>query len=462
MPSVSLFLKNVHNTVHGFDMKRNFSEPKIYTGGADPSQWSRLSRKQQSEALARDWYVYWSYRDPETGKLKRQHNIKAGANRFGTKRDRYAHLRTLQRNLHWLLERGFNPYADNSQLARELSIGGMDGTEPAKKTSILEEVRQHSNNPKHNAETPITPSNPQQPVPILVLDAIKKALALKKRTLSPTSYSRFKSRTNQFSQWTTKNFGAIGVDQLDKKLAIAYLDSVLERTSARTRNNAKTDLSALFQYFEDHGHIPHNYVRGIRAMRTQPNLHKTYTPDQLDQLESCLEVNDPLLLLFIRFISYTFLRPIEVCRLRIVDVDTKNRQITVRTKTKKRSVRILPDILLGHLPDLSGYPPGDHLFTPQGIGGIWDTLEDNKRGYFSKRFKKVKDALGLGREFGLYSYRHTYITKLYRSLREKHTPIIAKGKLMTITGHSTIGALEKYLRDINAEFPDDYSHLFGE
>jgi hypothetical protein len=31
---------------------------------------------------------------------------------------------------------------------------------------------------------------------------------------------------------------------------------------------------------------------------------------------------------------------------------------------------------------------------------------------------------------------------------------------MLITGHSTMTALEKYLRDIDAELPEDYSHLF--
>ena len=31
---------------------------------------------------------------------------------------------------------------------------------------------------------------------------------------------------------------------------------------------------------------------------------------------------------------------------------------------------------------------------------------------------------------------------------------------MNITGHTTMDALEKYLRDIDAELPEDYSNLF--
>lgn len=59
----------------------------------------------------------------------------------------------------------------------------------------------------------------------------------------------------------------------------------------------------------------------------------------------------------------------------------------------------------------------------------------------------------------MYSFRHTFITKLYREFRKTNSPFETKSKLMLITGHTTIGALEKYLRDIDAELPKDYSSL---
>jgi len=37
------------------------------------------------------------------------------------------------------------------------------------------------------------------------------------------------------------------------------------------------------------------------------------------------------------------------------------------------------------------------------------------------------------------------------------TPFEAKSKIMLITGHNTMDALEKYLRDIDAVLPEDYS-----
>jgi integrase len=112
------------------------------------------------------------------------------------------------------------------------------------------------------------------------------------------------------------------------------------------------------------------------------------------------------------------------------------------------------------LPDLSNLSKDLVLFTPDKIGGVWETEISNRRDYFSKRFKKViKDPFELSKDYGLYSFRHTYITKLYRALMKESSPFEAKSKLMLITGHSSMTALEKYLRDIDAELPADYSEM---
>ena len=53
--------------------------------------------------------------------------------------------------------------------------------------------------------------------------------------------------------------------------------------------------------------------------------------------------------------------------------------------------------------------------------------------------------------YTLYSFRHTFITKLYRQLREKYSKGETYDRLMLITGHTTLTALQQYLRDIDAE-----------
>ena len=57
MPEISVFLAAVHDFVHDSTMKKDFSQPKIFTGGVDFSQWANLSLEDKSSALKKEWYV---------------------------------------------------------------------------------------------------------------------------------------------------------------------------------------------------------------------------------------------------------------------------------------------------------------------------------------------------------------------------------------------------------------------
>lgn len=71
-----LLLSSVNAIVNVFTMKLNYSEPKIYTEGVDISTWSRLTLLEKKKALSKDWFVYFSFRNPETEKLQKQTFIK--------------------------------------------------------------------------------------------------------------------------------------------------------------------------------------------------------------------------------------------------------------------------------------------------------------------------------------------------------------------------------------------------
>jgi integrase len=234
---------------------------------------------------------------------------------------------------------------------------------------------------------------------------------------------------------------------------------VLENTSAGNRNNTRTDLSSLVQTLVDNEIITDNYIKNINVLKSSPERNKTYSITQETDILKYIELNDPILLLYIQFITYNFLRPVEVNRLKIGDLDLEGKKLFVRAKNKAVKVKIIPQKIIDLLPDLSTMNSGSYLFTPTAIGAQWDAEENNRRDNFSKKFKLVKDHFNLNQDYGLYSFRHTSITNLYREIRKGKTPHESKSILMGITGHQTMEALEKYLRDIDAELPDDYSHL---
>lgn len=452
MSKIFLFLQEVHDLVHDLEINRsknllkrkNFSVPKIYTGGVDILLWSSLSEAKKKEALSKDWYVYCSFRDAETGKLKRINNIKGNANTLKTKRERLNYLLAMRNALEFLLEKGFNPNTDNN-------IDELLNTQEPKTPNTIDPNIAKENSIAKDKESIATPEA------ISIKEAFDFALLIKKNTIRDTSYKNYELRIRKFRKSLDESKP---VTHITKSIVNDYLNNVLLTSSARNRNNTRADLSSLFQVLEDNEHITDNIVKKISVLKSNPERNKTYTSEMQNNIFEYLEANDPLLLLFIKFISYNFLRPIEVCELRIKDIDLSEKKIYLRTKNKSVKIKIIPQILIDDLPDLSKFNPDAFLFTPDGLGQEWSTEPNNKRDFFSKRFKSVvKTHFNLNKDYGLYSFRHTFITMLYKELRKKYSQFETKSHLMLITGHSTMTALEKYLRDIDAELPEDYSSL---
>jgi integrase len=399
MSKIRHLLTKEYANAYDLTYKKQYSLPKIYDANGD---------------LSKRWYVYYSFRNPATDMLERQTPIYSGVNQFKILKERKEAIKILAKAIETILENGFNPYDDS------ISV------DESKKYNIP--------------------------------DAVTFVLELRKNTLKENSYRDFRVRLKSFEKWLlTNSFENRYITTVNKKTVITFLNAVLSKTSAKNRNNTRSNLSMFFQSLEDNEIITDNFVNKINVLKSTPERNKTYSTDQEVEIFNYLKSNDDLLLLFIQFISYNHLRPIEVVRLRTKDINIKDKLIYVRAKNKAVKIKIIPEILLSALPNLEKYDPESFLFTPNGIGNDWTTGETDKRDYFSKRFKKVKDSLGLGKDYGLYSFRHTFITKLYRELVKNSTPFEAKSKLMLITGHTTMSALEKYLRDIDAVLPDDYS-----
>ena len=415
--------QNEHVLEHDLLMTKNFSNPKIYNANGD---------------LNKRWYVYFSFRNPETGKLQRMKNIYGKSNKYKTKEDRLSILAIYRKNLLVLLKQGYNPYQDNIALYTNRKVEKVSSVEKKDNSILIVE------NPK-----------------MTLREAFDFGLKLKEKLINSTTKRNYENRIKNFLKWIEEHQPEVKtIEQLSKKVLNEFLIDVLGRTSARTRNNFRVDLGSILQVLEDQDIIALNFIKKIKVLKSIPERNKTYTSEMQESIFKYLEVEDPLLLLFIKFIAYNLLRPIEICRLKVGDLNLTTRTIQFKKKNSPLKTKIIPEILINDLPDLSKLNKRQALFTPDKIGGDWDATVDNRRDYFTKRFKKVvKDHFGLGSDYGMYSFRNTYITKLYRELVKNSSPNEAEGKLMLITGHNTVTALRKYLREIDAELPADYSEM---
>ena len=415
--------QNEHLLEHDLQMKKNFSTPKIYTANGD---------------LSKRWYLYFSFRNPKTGKLQRMKNIYGNSNNYKTKEDRLSVLTIYRKKLLQVLKEGFSPFEDNIEL--------FDNRSKIKTTPAIVKTTQE----------------PVVDIPKMTLkEAFDFGLKLKEKLVSPRTINDYKNKVKKFLKWMHINRPTVkSIGELTKKDLAQFLNEELFRTSARSRNNFRVDLGSILQALEDNDVIAFNFIKKIPVLKSIPKRNKSYTSQEQEEIFTYLENKDPLLLLYIKFISYNLLRPIEVCRLTIGDLNLSNRTVRFKAKNSPLKTKIIPELLINDLPDLSKMDKNLLLFTPDKIGGEWEASIQHRREYFTNRFRSVvKDHFKLGVEYGLYSFRHTYITKLYRELIKNSSPNEAEGKLMLITGHATVVALRKYLREIDAELPADYSEM---
>src|SRR5690606_8720250 len=97
-------------------------------------------------------------------------------------------------------------------------------------------------------------------------NAFEYVLNRKKNSLAESSYKVFKSRINSFLKWIKDQNEDVlqkPITTLTKKTVISYLNEVLEKTSASSRNNTRGDLSAFFQTLVDDDILTENFIKNI-------------------------------------------------------------------------------------------------------------------------------------------------------------------------------------------------------
>jgi len=283
-------LQTAYSNAYSSGLKKQYTAPKIYHGG-------------KNFDLSKRWYVYYSYSHPELiGKngnpvMVRQPPITMSINKnYKTKQERLFHLGIVSEVLLELLKEGSSPYKGEMEL----------------------------NN---------------QSLEYTAVAALDYALDLKNSTLSETSKPDYRSRCNQFKKYLEKkNLADKSILSITREVVNTYLEGIVKASSARNRNNTRIVLSALFGELDDSRIIPRNFIETIKVLDTKSASHDTYPLEVLEGLFAFMKEKDPLLLLFVQFVSYNFLRPIEVCRLRLKDIILSQKLLTVRTKNKKSCV----------------------------------------------------------------------------------------------------------------------------
>ncbi len=201
-----------------------------------------------------------------------------------------------------------------------------------------------------NGYSPYIESTSEQLMAYTAESALDFAFELKKSLLSESSIRDYKSRLNRFKTYLERHGLLLrNIHHVDKKVVNDYLNSIQKASSARNRNNTKMVLGALFSVLVDNDIISRNFVHSIKKLKSKPKRNKTYSHKVVDGLYQFLHEKDPQLLFFIKIVSYNFLRPIEVCRLQMKDINLSQKVLHVRAKNRLVKTKIIPDIMLPEL-----------------------------------------------------------------------------------------------------------------
>ncbi len=146
------------------------------------------------------------------------------------------------------------------------------------------------------------------------------------------------------------------------------------------------------------------------------------------------------------FIFYGFLRPIELRKLLVKQVDLQTRKINISGKQSKNSKNDYIKISNTFASILIRYK----FLERDGNEPLFSCTEDLKysRNKFSVKFSEIRDREGLPKEYSLYCWKHTGVVEHYKSG--------AKIKwLQKQCRHHSIEMTDKYLKDLGLFENDD-------
>lgn len=318
-----------------------------------------------SNDLTKQWYVYYSVENPETGQLSR-HKVSASINRYKTVRDRKKAASAIITELNRLLKAGWNPYVRTTLQAATLR------------------------------------------------KALYSMVELKKGTLRQRSWQSYKYAVD--SLFKNLALDEIAVTSFTHVMAREYLDELSKQGKAgKTINEAKGMLFTLFQMLLDRELIEKNPFAKLPRAAESSGRNIAYSKQERDRIWEYLDKHNPGLRFFTRVIYFTYIRPIEILRLKVSDINLSDMTITIhgdQSKNRKQMVVVIPTAFQEEVKAfIHGASPSDYF-----IGsGFKPCRIHQHRNTVSLKFRKVLDELGFDKDHTLYGFKHSGVVSAYQA-----------------------------------------------
>lgn len=337
-----------------------------------------------------EWFVYYSYRNPATGIMER-HKIFRELNSRPTLKEKKLYAGWIVRAYNILLQAGYSPY-----------------------------------NEYFNPETGDIDSN--------IIACMDMYLNEKKKVLAPKSYAPYKQHVTFFRNWIIKKkLAHLNINEFKRSHIKMFLSDYQSETKCANRqiNNIKDNIITFFNYFvknfEDT--ISKNPASGLEDLPYTTQGNKAYTDKQIAQLKEIMQKDNPNMLFFCEMVYETCARPHEEVRLfQVRDLEFDQNRIHVRPELSKEGRSEYIPMSAKYMAKLKEYIKGaeetDYLFcinrNPGKPGlnpfrpGTKPVNEDTLQAWY----KKIKNKLGMGGEWSIYSWAHSYCCRAYLDTKD--------------------------------------------
>lgn len=339
------------------------------------------------------WFIYYSYRNPRSGKMQRFKIYKGfkGLN----KKDRYTHADKLIAELTDDIKRGWTPfdrddviYEDNIQYSNVAKVYG--------------------NKRKGN---------------LTLTYFINEYLNYKKNLISKKSFSTVQSKIRIFAQWLDREgFGTNDISTLNEAVILNFFDFLIEERKLQGRTIEKYGLNIrmFFKFLLDRKKIFINPMPPIPKLPNRvDNSAKPIRHGDVALFKEIIKKNDPQLWLAIQFQFYCFTRPGQELRLMKLNwIDFYSGTITIPAymeyngenipiaKNKETITISIPQQFLNELIQVYSLDKFDKnlfVFGNSKMPGNTPLGKNN----LTRRFNNFRDALNLNKEYKFYSWKPT-------------------------------------------------------
>lgn len=370
----------------------DYKLPELYDAGGD---------------IKKQWFVYYSFRHPATKKFKRIKVFK-DLNTFKTVKTRRSRAYDIIIPLIEALQEGLNPFG----ITYHPVLNDSDRT---------------------------------------IVKCIDKYMAhVDSNSLSRHTKRKYKYELDIFKEWLQiQAITTLDISEVKKQHIrefIDYLKSTRDINSGKTINSYLNNLRTFFNHFINNydDYLYRNPGTGISSEKVIVKGNVAYSEKEFAAVKKLVLETDPYLWLICQVVYYSALRnESEALNIKIGDFDLINNRIRVQAGIakgrKQQSIPIYPEfkkVLEGI--NLKQYPDHYFLFGRGDKPGPVRVGED----FFARRFREIKKTLGLGVEYGIYSFKHTRACHLYddgADLRE----------IQILFRHEDLHVTMNYLRTLN-------------